>query len=120
MAKASKIIFGKFGDDLAVVWLADKGFEILHRNWRSGRYETDIIAAKEGILHFIEVKTRRSGSFGNPEDQVNRAKLKNMIAAGTHYIELHNEWKRIRFDILAIRIQRGGTPEYLLIEDVYL
>lgn len=47
------------GEEAAARWLLDHGFTLLHRNWRQGHYELDIVAARKGTLHFIEVKTRR-------------------------------------------------------------
>ena len=120
MAKTGRGMTGKEGEDMGAAWLAQNGFTILHRNWRTGRIETDIIATREGVLHFIEVKTRRSRSFGHPEDRVDRRKLSRMIDAGTAYIAQHPEWRRIRFDILSIRIGADQRPEILLIEDVYI
>jgi putative endonuclease len=120
MAKGGRTLTGKRGEEMGAAWLQKNGFTILHRNWRFGRIETDIIATKEGVLHFIEVKTRRSMRFGNPEDRVDRRKLGRMIDAGTEYISAHPEWRRIRYDILSIRIGADQKTEFLLIEDVYL
>ena len=50
---------GRLGEETAARWLLDHGFTLLHRNWRQGHYELDIVAARKGTLHFIEVKTRR-------------------------------------------------------------
>ena len=51
---------GRQGEEAAARWLLDHGFTLLHRNWRQGHYELDIVAARKGTLHFIEVKTRRN------------------------------------------------------------
>lgn len=120
MKKKSNRETGNEGEALAVEWLSEQGFRILHRNWRNGRFEIDIVAEKEGRLHFIEVKTKRTARFGNPEDQVDSRKLRHMIDAGTIYIALEPVWRWIRYDILAIKLYKGLPPEYLLIEDVYL
>jgi putative endonuclease len=120
MAKSGRRLTGKRGEELGAAWLQENGFTILHRNWRAGRIETDIIATKEGVLHFIEVKTRRSLSFGNPEDRVDRSKLGRMIDAGSAYLSEHPEWRHICFDILSVRIGVDQKTEFLLIEDVYL
>ena len=48
---------GRLGEETAARWLLDHGFTLLHRNWRQGHYELDIVAARKGTLHFIEVKT---------------------------------------------------------------
>lgn len=47
---------GKTGEKLAADWLEKKGFTILEKNWRHKRLEVDIIAEKDNLLHFIEVK----------------------------------------------------------------
>ena len=73
---------GKEGEELAAQWLSQNGFEILHRNWRYSRYEIDIIASIAETIHFVEVKTRKSLSYGLPEDQVSKSKLKQFIKAG--------------------------------------
>lgn len=120
MAKGVKKATGCLGEGIAAAWLPAKGFEILERNWRSGRYEIDIVASRQGKLHFIEVKTRRNDRYGLPEAQVGLRKLRNMVEAGTRYLDVHRGWKRVSYDILAIRLQRDGPTELLLIEDVYL
>ncbi|MBM3443270.1 MAG: YraN family protein [Bacteroidetes bacterium] len=118
--KGSRQRVGAIGEALATAWLLESGYEILHLNWRTGRYEIDIIAARQGVLHFVEVKTKRSARYGHPEQQVGRKKLRHLIAAGTEYIARDKRWKRIRFDILSIRLFAGAPPTYFFIEDVYL
>ena len=111
---------GKKGEDMAETWLLDRGYFIIHRNWRHARFEIDIVASKDNILHFIEVKTRTSARFGNPEDQVDKRKLRKMIDAGEEFIYQNPGWKKIRFDILAIKLFEDVVPEFYFIEDVYL
>jgi len=111
---------GKNGEDLATAWLLARDYTILHRNWRHARLEIDIIAKKDEVLHFIEVKTRTSSRFGNPEDQVDKKKLRHMIDAGEEFIYQNKGWKKIRFDILAIKLFKDNDPEFFLIEDVYI
>ena len=106
------------GEEYAALWLTGCGFEIMQRNWRSGRFEIDIIAVKDKTLHFIEVKTRKSISYGLPENLVSRSKLKQFIDAGAAYLSTSAEWNKVRFDILAVSIT-NDQPEYLFITDVY-
>jgi putative endonuclease len=119
MADRSRKIIGGIGEELAVTWLKSNGFDIVDRNWRYGRYETDIIASKDGRLHFIEVKTRRSDRFGMPERQVDRKKLDRMIDSGTAYIRQHPGWKWIRFDIIAVRLFDNAPARIDHLEDLY-
>lgn len=111
---------GQKGEDLAVEWLIGRGYALLHRNWRFARFEIDIIATKGETLHFIEVKSRTSLKFGNPEDQVDKKKLRQMINAGEEFLYQNPGWKKVRFDILAIKMFKGLEPEFFLIEDVYM
>lgn len=110
---------GKAGEQLAAGYLIAQGFSILYMNWRHYRHEIDIIAVKERVLHFIEVKTRRSIRFGLPEADVDARKLRCLIQAGEEFLLRHPGWKRIQFDVLSITIC-NDTAEYFLIEDVYL
>ncbi|MFY7792508.1 MAG: YraN family protein [Chitinophagaceae bacterium] len=115
----SRKIIGAKGEELAADWLKMQGFDILHRNWRTGHFETDIIATREGRLHFIEVKTRRSDRYGLPERQVDRKKLDRMIDAGSEYIRRHPQWRWIRFDIIAVRLYENAPAQIDHIEDLY-
>ncbi len=117
---ASHNLTGSIGEDLAASWFEEKGFSVLHRNWRHGRFEVDIIATKNNMLHFIEVKCRRSKKFGHPEENVSPKKIKNLIDASAEFLYLHPEWQRIQFDILAINLYENEPTEYFYIEDVYL
>src|SRR5690349_25006847 len=67
--------FGDSGEDLAAVFLMARGFKILQRNWSCRLGEIDLIASKGDVVHFVEVKTRRTRMFGNPEDSITRKKL---------------------------------------------
>lgn len=100
---------GRLGEELAERWLQQHGFTILHRNWKGGRNEIDIIAFREKILHFVEVKTRRGQQFGYPEEQVDGWKLHCLQKAAGYYLQQHPQWRRIQFDVLAIQLENGET-----------
>jgi putative endonuclease len=111
---------GKKGEALAISYLEANGFGILHQNWRYGRYEVDVIAHKENVLHFIEVKTRSTSVFGRPEESVGEKKINNLMNASEEFQFRHPEWKRVQYDVLSIQLHNNGEPEYFFIEDVYL
>ena len=111
---------GDLGEEMAYKYLLDKGYTILHRNWRHKNWETDIIASKNTSIHFIEVKTRRTTTFGHPEEDVSRKKVKNLMGAAEEFLLLYPHWKLIQFDILSITIEKNKDPEFFLIEDVAL
>ena len=107
------------GEKLAVEWLSQHGYKIRHENWRHRHLEVDIIAEKGDTLHFIEVKARRSTKFGNPEESINKQKMKNLKDAAEQYQQLHPGWKWIQFDVLAILFKQEGV-DYWFNQDVYL
>ena len=110
---------GKEGEALAVKWFIQHGCEILHTNWRHSHYEVDIIASRKNVLHFIEVKARRSKKFGYPEEGVGKKKIQNLMNAAEEFLHQFPEWKRIQFDILSILLKKD-EHNYFLIEDVSL
>jgi len=117
---ANHNLLGTDGEALAAKWLVEKGFILLHRNWRHSYYEVDIIASMENVLHFIEVKTRRNKKFGEPEESVDNKKIINLMKAGAAYQYLYPLWKRVQYDVLSISIQPNNNAAYFFIEDVYL
>lgn len=111
---------GMFGEKIAAKYLTDKGFNILHQNWRHSHWEVDVIASLNQTLHFIEVKTRRTEKFGFPEDDVSEKKIRNLINASEEFLFLNPQWKLIQFDVLSITILKGKPVEFFFIEDVYI
>lgn len=111
---------GKTGEQLAETFFLAHQYTVLEKNWRYARSEVDIIASKDRVLHFVEVKTRRTNNYGLPEDKVGNKKIQNLINAAEEYLYQHPEWKRIQFDILSITLLKDKAPEFFLIEDVHL
>lgn len=111
---------GKEGELMAIQWLEEKGYEILHRNWRYSYYEIDIVAKKGEKLHIVEVKARQGNQFGNPEDSVTKKKFKRLQKATDEFLFLNPGHKWIQYDVLAITLNKGGETEYFLLEDVFL
>ena len=111
---------GTEGEDLAAGWLIEKGYEILHRNWRHSYFEIDIIALKNKMLHFVEVKCRNASPFGYPEDSVTKKKFKHLQRAADEFIFLNPGHKWIQYDILSITLYTYKEPEFFLLEDVFM
>jgi putative endonuclease len=111
---------GKIGEELAEAFLIEKDFVILHRNWRHSRYEIDIIAIKNDIPHFVEVKLRSSWQYGTPEESVNKKKIRCLLQAADEFLYHHPEYKNFSLDILSITTHPEKETEYFFIEDVYL
>ena len=112
---------GKWGEDLATAYLEEKGYEIIERDWKSGRRDIDIIAEDEtGAIVFVEVKTRRNRTFGEPEEAIDFRKLQSLQQAINHYIKFHHVSGEVRFDIISIVGTIGSEPEINHIKDVSL
>ncbi|UII22367.1 YraN family protein [Fulvivirga ligni] len=93
---------GREGEDAAVAFLLNAGYNILERNYRYKRAEVDIIAEKDDILVFVEVKTKSYTTFGFPEESVNHTKVAKVSEAAEYYTYANNWHKDIRFDIIAV------------------
>ncbi|MBM3920300.1 MAG: YraN family protein [Sphingomonadales bacterium] len=94
---------GENGESQAAEFLLYKGFEVLHRNWRTGHLEIDIIAKDGNRIIFIEVKSRydKSGNM-HPEDMVNAGKQKKLILAAQRYLRKFPHDGPLRFDVISI------------------
>jgi putative endonuclease len=112
-------IVGKEGEQLALKWCKENGFTIQATNWRYKRFEVDIIASKDNVLHVIEVKTRTNTKFGLPEEGVTVKKIENMLEAAAAYTE-ENTWKIFQFDIISILLKPNTVAEITYLPDVYL
>lgn len=93
---------GKKGETLAVDYLRKNGYLILERNYRFDKAEVDIIAKKEATLHIVEVKTRSTADFGDPQDFVKPKQIKQLVKAVDAYINTKALDVEVQFDIIAI------------------
>ncbi|WP_452598933.1 YraN family protein [Pontimicrobium sp. MEBiC01747] len=93
---------GKKGEQLAVDFLLEKGYEIIERNYRFDKAEVDIIAKAKETLAIIEVKTRSTTDFGNPQDFVKPKQIQRLVKAVDEYVTANGLDLEVRFDIIAI------------------
>lgn len=102
MSESSEL--GRKGEEIAAEYLVKKGVKILDRNWKYGKNEIDIIAHDGDFVVIVEVKTRSSNFFTEPETAVTRDKQRILVRAANAYMG----WKRcrgeVRFDVIAILI----------------
>lgn len=96
---------GDSGEKIAADFLKRKGYHLLESNWRAGKAEIDLIAHQNGILVFIEVKTRRLEQFGYPEAAVTAKKIKMIYQGAEAYCQLLNHESEVRFDIISIILE---------------
>ncbi len=99
---------GSTGEEIAAGYLKLAGYRILSRNYRAGPLELDIVALNEGCLVFIEVKTRRSRSFGRAAESISVEKKRNMRKAARRYLRdvvTRGTIREFRFDAVTIDIE---------------
>ena len=100
---------GKWGEGIATEYLENHGFTILARNVRTPHGEIDIVANKDGIAIFVEVKTRTTSKYGPPEISVTPRKQEHMLAAADHYSQ-ENEVDHWQIDVIAVEGKPGSEP----------
>ena len=111
---------GKWGEETATIFLTDRGYQILERNFRTPYGEIDLIARLEDTIVFVEVKTRSSQTLGMPEISVTSRKQMHMLQSAEYYIQQHPDlpctW---RIDVIAIqRLTSDGSPQITQFENV--
>ena len=102
---------GRRGEMLAERHLVARGYRILEANYRGKQGEIDRVAEKDGALVFVEVRTRKAGGFGSPEESITERKRARMISVAEEYLQAHeaeeSEW---RIDVVAVELRPSGTP----------
>ena len=109
---------GDLGEALAIEFLVKKNYRILEKNWRFKKAEVDIIALKNDVLAVVEVKTRSTDFFGNPQDAVNQKKIQLLVSAINEYVISKDLDVEVRFDIIAI-VKKQGDFEITHLEDAF-
>lgn len=110
---------GVLGEQLATEYLTEQGYKVLEKNWRYLKAEIDIIAIKQNTLAIVEVKTRSSTFFGNPEEFISKSKIKLLIMAANRYVEHKNLDVEVRFDVIAI-VKNKHKTEITYIKEAFL
>jgi putative endonuclease len=110
---------GRKGESLAKTFLEGLGYEILDENWTHGKAEIDLVAYKDKVMIFAEVKTRTGNSFGEPEDFVDNRKQKLIAEAADEYIYLMDHQGEVRFDIISVLFDKNANYTLKHIEDAF-
>ena len=106
-----KLALGRWGETAAAAYLEEKGYVIIEKNIRTPYGEIDILAKHQDQLIFVEVKTRSSKRFGEPEAAVTEEKITHMIDSAQSYLQEHPEVNQDwRIDVIAILQVRGEQP----------
>jgi putative endonuclease len=101
-----KQTLGVWGESIAAQYLIDHGYEILARNQRVSHAEIDLIARFDGILVFVEVKTRSTDTYGTAAESIAERKLVLIADAAVQYMQQAEQEIPWRIDVIAI----SGSP----------
>ena len=107
---------GQWGERKAEDFLIENGFVILDRNFRSRRGEIDLIVEKDGVIHFVEVKTRSSEEHGIPSEAITGKKISRILMTIHYYIYINQlEDTDIQIDVIEITDSRVNHMENVVI-----
>ena len=96
---------GDIGEKLAADMLTNSGYRVIARNYIAREGEIDIVAIKDGVMHFIEVKTRSGDEFGYPADSVTETKQLHMKKAAASYLaSRRGHWNDLSFDVYEVMV----------------
>ncbi len=125
MTATKRQSLGKWGEALAAQTLEQRGYTLLERNARTSYGELDLVMRQGRTIVFVEVKTRRTTSYGDtpafglPEESITRRKQEHLLNAAQAYLQAHpqlgDDW---RVDVIAIRRAPGSQPEVVHFENV--
>lgn len=103
----SNISLGKFGENIAAQYLAEKGYKLLEKNFYTRFGEIDLIFKHKETIIFVEVKTRNSADFGYGEEAVTLKKINSLVK--TAFIYLKNQKVPWQIDVVSILLKDGDA-----------
>ena len=113
---------GQWGERQAERFLKRKGYTVVEKNFSCRYGEIDVVAEKDGVLAFVEVKTRSHTDYGRPVDYVNYAKRRRIVSAAEFYLMYNDLGLEPRFDVIEVLVKYDGVrPRYFIhhIEDAF-
>ncbi|MCR8642208.1 YraN family protein [Paenibacillus sp. N1-5-1-14] len=101
---------GRYGEQIAADYLIEQGYRIVDRNWRCRSGEIDIITSKDGVLAFVEVRTRRmTGHFGSAKESVGFRKQMQVRQTAQVYLYQRAAFDQpIRMDVITVELSLEG------------
>jgi putative endonuclease len=97
--------FGLAGERVAERWLVRRGWQVLQRRYRSGHRDIDLIAARDGLVAFVEVKARTGSTFGQPVEAVNWKKRNELVRSALTWIDRNGRAGELyRFDVIGVLV----------------
>ncbi|HAP37065.1 MAG TPA: YraN family protein [Bacteroidetes bacterium] len=115
----SQRVIGKTGEEVAANYLKQNGYEILEQNYYYNHGEIDIVAKEGNALVFVEVKSRRSTKFGEPEESVTPKKQQLLRRTAEGYVTEKNIGEMdCRFDVVSV-MMKNGKEECKILKDCF-
>lgn len=110
---------GLQGEDLACIELERLGYAIVQRRYRSRFGEIDIVCNDGGTVVFVEVKTKTSGSFGDPVEEVTLQKQRQIVSMGQEYYSFRcSRDTQCRFDVVGVDLSET-PPRITIYKDAF-
>ncbi len=114
---------GRYGERVAMRRLMDDGYEILECNWRCADGEIDIIATRDEVISFIEVKTRSSDRFGEPAEAVGLQKQRKIRELATIWLRergyVDSGPSNLSFDVVEVRHPDKGAAKVTHLREAF-
>jgi putative endonuclease len=115
----ARTTFGRIGEELAAEYLRKLGFTVLERNYRCSQGEIDIVAGRDGLVVFCEVKCRHSARWGEPSEAVGWRKQQRLRHLAASWLgDRRPASADVRFDVVSV-VVREGVPELTHIPDAF-
>ncbi|MCP3099552.1 YraN family protein [Myxococcus sp. K15C18031901] len=109
MGRVDRRAYGAEAEEAAVRFLEAQGWRVRARNWPCRHGELDVVAEREDIVCFVEVRMRSSAVWGDPAHTVSFAKQRRVVKAALHYLFAHEvRGRMIRFDVISV-VGRGAS-----------
>jgi len=96
------LLTGRTGEEIAEKYLQAQGYSMLGRNVKTGRGEVDLIAKKDGVIVFVEVKARTKNDGFAPSDRINPAKVQRLLGAAELWLSKQSEEFPARIDVIGV------------------
>jgi putative endonuclease len=120
MGIASHLELGRIGEEAAVGWYEQRGYDLVARNWRCRLGELDLVLYARGVLVFCEVKCRRGATFGLPFEAVNHVKQRKVRKVALVFLDSRRETANaVRFDVASVSVERSGRRHVHVFEDAF-
>ncbi|MBL8995918.1 MAG: YraN family protein [Gemmatimonadales bacterium] len=96
---------GLLGEEIAARWLTRRGWRIVYRRFRNGRRDIDLVAQRDAMIAFVEVKARKGSTFGDPVEAVNQRKQRELTRSAHVWIDRHGRSEETyRFDVVGVLV----------------